>query len=87
MWWCQSQVRECRFDHLRSRFTFLRWRPEILILGTGKSTVQLPPTLRNHLSQAGIQVDVMDTVRVWFALAACIWCVLTTIVVERLLYV
>ncbi|KAF9777415.1 NADH dehydrogenase 1 alpha subcomplex assembly factor 3 [Thelephora terrestris] len=30
-------------------------------LGTGKHAAPLPRTLRNHLNQAGIQVDVMDT--------------------------
>jgi len=36
-------------------------KPEVLLLGTGKSVVQLPLALRNHLSQIGVQVDVMDT--------------------------
>ncbi|KAF9057546.1 NADH dehydrogenase 1 alpha subcomplex assembly factor 3 [Panaeolus papilionaceus] len=36
-------------------------RPEILILGTGKTLVQPPPFARQYLSQLGIQLDVMDT--------------------------
>jgi len=36
-------------------------KPEILLLGTGKHVALLPQAFRNHLNQAGIQVDVMDT--------------------------
>jgi NADH dehydrogenase [ubiquinone] 1 alpha subcomplex assembly factor 3 len=36
-------------------------KPEILLLGTGKHVAPLPQTLRNHLNQQGIQVDIMDT--------------------------
>lgn len=34
---------------------------EILLLGTGRRTAQLDPTLRTYLRQLGIQTDVMDT--------------------------
>ncbi|CAA7259364.1 unnamed protein product [Cyclocybe aegerita] len=36
-------------------------RPEILLLGTGKTIVQPPPFVRDHLTKLGIQLDVMDT--------------------------
>jgi uncharacterized protein len=36
---------------------------EILLLGTGKTTALLPSNLRSYLTGLGIQVDVMDTVR------------------------
>lgn len=36
---------------------------EILILGTGKAASQPPPTIRSYLNSLGIQLDVMDTVR------------------------
>ncbi|GLB34212.1 putative DUF498-domain-containing protein [Lyophyllum shimeji] len=36
-------------------------KPEILLLGTGKTISQAPPFLRKYLNQLGIQVDVMDT--------------------------
>ncbi|KAF8165753.1 NADH dehydrogenase 1 alpha subcomplex assembly factor 3 [Crassisporium funariophilum] len=36
-------------------------KPEILLLGTGKTLVQPPPFLRPYLSKLGIQLDVMDT--------------------------
>ncbi|KAG6856987.1 hypothetical protein H0H87_011081 [Tephrocybe sp. NHM501043] len=38
-------------------------KPEILILGTGKSIAHVPAALRTYLNKLGIQVDVMDTVR------------------------
>ena len=60
---------------------------EILLLGTGKSVAQLPLTLRNHLNKAGVQVEVMDTVRDFFALRTWGQRVLTTTVVECLFYV
>lgn len=36
-------------------------KPEILLLGTGKTIAQAPPFLRAYLNHLGIQVDVMDT--------------------------
>ncbi|THU91911.1 DUF498-domain-containing protein [Dendrothele bispora CBS 962.96] len=36
-------------------------KPEILLLGTGKSISQPPPFIREYLNQMGIQLDVMDT--------------------------
>ncbi|KXN89506.1 NADH dehydrogenase [ubiquinone] 1 alpha subcomplex assembly factor 3 [Leucoagaricus sp. SymC.cos] len=36
-------------------------RPEILVLGTGRTSVQPPPSIRSYLNNLGIQVDVMDT--------------------------
>lgn len=37
---------------------------EILVLGTGKTIFQPPPSIREHLNKMGIQLEVMDTVRV-----------------------
>jgi NADH dehydrogenase [ubiquinone] 1 alpha subcomplex assembly factor 3 len=36
-------------------------KPEILLIGTGKSVNPLPAILRQHLNKLGIQVDVMDS--------------------------
>ncbi|TDL29901.1 DUF498-domain-containing protein [Rickenella mellea] len=36
-------------------------KPEILLFGTGKTTVLPPPSIRTYLNSVGIQVDVMDT--------------------------
>lgn len=36
-------------------------KPEILLLGTGKTVSFVPPALRQYLNQTGIQVDVMST--------------------------
>ncbi|KAF9000208.1 NADH dehydrogenase 1 alpha subcomplex assembly factor 3 [Cyathus striatus] len=36
-------------------------KPEILLLGTGKTTSPPPPSLRAYLNKLGIQLDVMDT--------------------------
>ncbi|KAJ3876371.1 NADH dehydrogenase 1 alpha subcomplex assembly factor 3 [Lentinula edodes] len=36
-------------------------KPEILLLGTGKTIFQPPPYIREHLNKMGIQLDVMDT--------------------------
>ncbi|KAN0126699.1 DUF498 domain containing protein [Russula decolorans] len=36
-------------------------KPEILLIGTGKSANPLPAILRQHLNKLGIQVDVMDS--------------------------
>ncbi|KAI0254861.1 DUF498-domain-containing protein [Lactifluus subvellereus] len=36
-------------------------KPEILLIGTGKSVNPLPAALRQYLNKLGIQVDVMDT--------------------------
>ena len=35
---------------------------EILLVGTGERTEMMPPALRQYLSKAGVQVDVMNTV-------------------------
>ena len=58
-----SQTRLVLVVHLQLIFIETTSMSEVLLLGTGKSVVQLPLALRNHLSQVGIQVDVMDTVR------------------------
>ncbi|KAG9218763.1 hypothetical protein PLEOSDRAFT_1064392 [Pleurotus ostreatus PC15] len=50
--WTQSQFKI---------FEVVRPRPEMLILGTGKSLALPPPFLRSHLSQLGIQLETMDT--------------------------
>ncbi|KAL4267413.1 NADH dehydrogenase [ubiquinone] 1 alpha subcomplex assembly factor 3 [Pleurotus pulmonarius] len=42
-------------------FEVVRPRPEMLILGTGKSLALPPPFLRAHLNQLGIQLETMDT--------------------------
>ncbi|CAE6427772.1 unnamed protein product [Rhizoctonia solani] len=36
-------------------------KPELLLLGTGKSAMLLPPKFREYLSKAGVQIDTMDT--------------------------
>ncbi|KAI0832742.1 DUF498-domain-containing protein [Trametes gibbosa] len=36
-------------------------RPEILLIGTGERVEMLPPALRQYLTKAGVQVDVMNT--------------------------
>jgi NADH dehydrogenase [ubiquinone] 1 alpha subcomplex assembly factor 3 len=36
-------------------------RPEILLLGTGKSIALPPPFFRTYLNGLGIQLDTMDT--------------------------
>jgi len=36
-------------------------RPEILLLGTGRKLIQLPPFIQAYLGTLGIQLDVMDT--------------------------
>ncbi|KIL70422.1 hypothetical protein M378DRAFT_68210 [Amanita muscaria Koide BX008] len=36
-------------------------RPEILLLGTGKTVSQIPPFIRTYLRSLGISLDVMDT--------------------------
>jgi len=36
-------------------------RPEILLMGTGKSVVPMAPQLRKYLNQLGLQVDVLDS--------------------------
>jgi NADH dehydrogenase [ubiquinone] 1 alpha subcomplex assembly factor 3 len=36
-------------------------RPEILLLGTGKTIAQPPPSIRQYINQLGIQLDVMDS--------------------------
>jgi len=40
---------------------------EILVLGTGRTLVQPPSFLRAHLNKMGIQLDVMDTVRLFYS--------------------
>ncbi|KAH9961409.1 DUF498-domain-containing protein [Russula compacta] len=36
-------------------------KPEILLIGTGKSVNPLPAVLRQYLNKLGVQVDVMDS--------------------------
>ncbi|KAF7775823.1 hypothetical protein Agabi119p4_4216 [Agaricus bisporus var. burnettii] len=36
-------------------------RPEILVLGTGRTSVQPPPFIRSYFNTLGIQLEVMDT--------------------------
>lgn len=47
---------------MNSRFLLIFDISELLLLGTGKSLVPLPPTIRKYLQQIGVQTDVMDTV-------------------------
>lgn len=46
---------------------FMRWIAyacaEILLIGTGDRVDMMPPALRQYLIKAGVQVDVMNTVR------------------------
>ncbi|KAF5363626.1 hypothetical protein D9756_000324 [Leucocoprinus leucothites] len=46
-----------RFEFFKSTIP----RPEILVLGTGKTLVQPPSFIRSYLTSLGIQLDVMDT--------------------------
>ncbi|KDR84270.1 hypothetical protein GALMADRAFT_236977 [Galerina marginata CBS 339.88] len=61
----KAKVKEERWpDWVEDNFQLLDMvtpRPEILLLGTGKTLVQPPPFLRPYLSKLGIQLDVMDT--------------------------
>ncbi|EIN10836.1 DUF498-domain-containing protein [Punctularia strigosozonata HHB-11173 SS5] len=36
-------------------------KPEILLIGTGKTVAMPPPAIRQYLNEIGIQIDVMDT--------------------------
>jgi len=36
-------------------------KPEILLLGTGRSAIMPSPSLRAYLNHIGIQIDIMDT--------------------------
>ncbi|KAJ1308954.1 hypothetical protein OPQ81_004637 [Rhizoctonia solani] len=36
-------------------------KPELLLLGTGKSAMLPPPRFREYLSRTGVQIDIMDT--------------------------
>ncbi|CAE6529915.1 unnamed protein product [Rhizoctonia solani] len=36
-------------------------KPELLLLGTGKSAMLPPPKFREYLSRSGVQIDIMDT--------------------------
>ncbi|CUA69425.1 hypothetical protein RSOLAG22IIIB_03951 [Rhizoctonia solani] len=36
-------------------------KPELLLLGTGKSAMLPPPRFREYLSRIGVQIDIMDT--------------------------
>ncbi|KAI0774578.1 NADH dehydrogenase 1 alpha subcomplex assembly factor 3 [Fomes fomentarius] len=36
-------------------------KPEILLVGTGERVEMMPPALRQYLSKAGLQIDVMNT--------------------------
>ncbi|KAJ3798974.1 NADH dehydrogenase 1 alpha subcomplex assembly factor 3 [Lentinula aff. detonsa] len=42
-------------------FEFVVPKPEILLLGTGKTIFQPPQFIRDHLNKMGTQLDVMDT--------------------------
>jgi len=42
-------------------FDIVTPRPEILLLGTGRKLIQLPPFIQAYLGTLGIQLDVMDT--------------------------
>lgn len=41
---------------------------EILLFGTGLTTVPAPKGIRDYISGLGIQLDVMDSVGLFFAL-------------------
>jgi NADH dehydrogenase [ubiquinone] 1 alpha subcomplex assembly factor 3 len=36
-------------------------KPEILLLGTGRSVALPPPKLREYLNKIGVQLDIMDS--------------------------
>lgn len=42
---------------------------EILILGTGKTVSLPPPSIKSYLNSLGIQLDIMDTVRLCIPIA------------------
>jgi len=42
-------------------FSVVSPKPELLLLGTGKSLLLPPPSIREYLRKAGISMDVMDT--------------------------
>ncbi|EGX87853.1 DUF498 domain protein [Cordyceps militaris CM01] len=42
-------------------FDMLWPRPDLLIIGTGKSNVPLSPELKKHISSLGIRLEVLDT--------------------------
>ncbi|KAK4333498.1 Vacuolar transporter chaperone 1 [Rhodotorula toruloides] len=44
-------------------FEVLNPRPEILLIGTGSSTLLAPQRIKRYLNGLGIQVDVLDSVR------------------------
>jgi uncharacterized protein len=44
-----------------SAVVLTRQTPEILIVGCGRRAVLIPPVVRQHLREAGIVVDAMDT--------------------------
>lgn len=59
--------------------------PEILLFGTGKKVSLVPPNLRQYLNQTGIQVDVMDTVRLCHLHGCQDVYIIAALVVERML--
>ena len=52
-----SQAELSHFEAIISQ----RCPVEILLIGTGRNVIQLPASIRQHLKQAGLSVDVMDT--------------------------
>jgi len=47
-------------DHFKI-FEVVVPKPEILLLGTGNSVMMPPASLKKHLTEIGIQLDVMNT--------------------------
>ncbi len=52
-----GEIDEASFDKLFAETT----PPEVLLVGTGRRLVHLPPALRRALRERGIVVEVMDT--------------------------
>ncbi|KAJ7248485.1 DUF498-domain-containing protein [Mycena rebaudengoi] len=60
LWDVPESVTNWSREHL-AMFDMTVLKPEILILGTGVELAHPPPSFRAHLTDLGIQVDVMST--------------------------